>query len=124
VDIVVHAAALKRVEVCEFNPYEAVQTNVVGSMNVVMTAHEAGVRKLLAISSDKSVHPVNTYGKTKSLMEDIIIKGNVYGETLCSCIRSGNFEQSTGSLYELWLSQYNETGTIQVTDYPRLTLLQ
>lgn len=116
VDIVVHAAALKRVEICEYNPSEAHKTNVDGSENVVNAAIDNHVEKVLAISSDKAVHPISVYGVTKQHMEKIIIGGNIYGDTKFSCIRSGNFNNSKGNVIQTWQKQLEEKGEIEVTD--------
>ena len=77
-DIIVHAAALKHVPVCEYNPFEAVQTNVLGTQNVVDAAIESGVARVLALSTDKAVNPVNLYGATKLCAEKIVVQGNAY----------------------------------------------
>ncbi len=115
VDIVIHTAALKRVEICEFNPIEAKKTNVDGSENVVEAAIDNKVEKVLAISSDKAVHPINVYGATKLQMEKLMIGGNLYGKTKFSCIRSGNFEVSKGNVLEIWRRQLEESNEIMVT---------
>src|SRR5204862_798793 len=78
VDVVVHAAALKQVPACEYNPFEAVQTNVVGGANVIDAAIDCGVQKVLAISTDKAVNPVNLYGATKLCAEKLFVQGNSY----------------------------------------------
>ncbi len=114
VDIVIHVAALKRVETCEFNPYEAIKTNILGSMNVVLASIENKVEKVLGISSDKGVHPINAYGKTKALMESVMLDGNLLGDTKVSCVRCGNFEGSRGSVFPLWEEQAKE-GFITIT---------
>lgn len=117
VDYVIHTAAMKRVESCEYNPMEAHRTNVDGAENIVNCALDNGVEKVLAISSDKAVNPINVYGATKKLAEKIILGGNIYskGRPLYSIIRSGNFTESRGNVKELWKKQA-KTGTITVTD--------
>ena len=118
VDIVVHAAALKHVPVAEYNPAEAVKTNILGGMNLVDAAIDNGVERVIALSTDKAVHPVNLYGATKAVMEKIIIQGNVYRGakgTLFSCVRYGNVVGSSGSVIPLFLKQ-RETGEITITD--------
>ncbi|MCX6772935.1 MAG: UDP-N-acetylglucosamine 4,6-dehydratase (inverting) [Candidatus Micrarchaeota archaeon] len=119
VDIVVHAAALKHVPVAEYNPAEAVKTNILGGMNIVDAAIDNGVERVLALSTDKAVHPVNLYGATKAVMEKIIIQGNVYRgkekKTLFSCVRYGNVVGSSGSVIPLFLKQ-REKGEITLTD--------
>ena len=115
VDIVVHAAALKHVPICEYNPIEAVKTNIDGSINVIDAALDTGVLKAIAISSDKAVHPINLYGATKLVMEKLFIQANVYAGTRFSCIRYGNFERSRGSVLQLWARQ-RESGEITLTE--------
>ena len=78
VDMIVHAAALKQVPACEYNPFEAVQTNVLGAENIVTAAIENDVPKTIALSTDKAVNPVNLYGATKLCAEKIITQGNAY----------------------------------------------
>ena len=117
-DIVVHAAALKHVPVCEYNPIEAVRTNVDGAINVINSAINTGVEKVLAVSTDKAVQPVNLYGATKMVAEKIFIQGNSYvgkGKTIFSCSRYGNVMGSSGSVIPLFLCQ-REKGEITITD--------
>lgn len=113
---VVHTAALKHVPVCEFNPIEAVKTNIMGSINVIEAALDNGVNKVIAISSDKAVHPINIYGATKLAMEKLFIQSNVYGETKFSCIRFGNFRGSRHSVLPLWYEQIEKNEPITVTE--------
>jgi len=102
VDAVVHAAALKHVPSGEKNPFEHVKTNILGSQNVAMAAATAGVAKVLAISSDKAVEPINLYGSTKMAMERLMIASNGLGRvTKFSCVRYGNVIGSRGSFVEL-----------------------
>jgi UDP-N-acetylglucosamine 4,6-dehydratase len=118
VDIVVHAAAMKQVPACEYNPFEAVKTNVVGGANVIEAAIDAGVEKVLAISTDKAVNPVNLYGATKLCAEKLFVQGNSYsgeGRTRFSCARYGNVVGSRGSVIPLFLDQ-RASGVITVTD--------
>lgn len=122
VDIVVHAAALKQVPACEYNPFEAVQTNIMGASNIVSVAIDAGVRKVMALSTDKAVNPANLYGATKLVMEKLFIHGNYYSgarPTSFSCVRYGNVVGSRGSVIPLFMKQ-KEKGEITVTD-PRMT---
>lgn len=116
VDVVIHAAALKHVPTCEYNPIEAIKTNIDGSINVIDAAIDGGVSKVLAISSDKAVHPLNLYGATKLVEEKLFIYGNVYGDTMFSCVRFGNFEPSRGSVFELWAAQEKRKEILTVTD--------
>lgn len=118
VDIVVHAAALKQVPTCEYNPVEAVKTNIDGAVNVVDAAIDSGVEKAIAISTDKAAHPVNLYGATKLVMETLFVQANVYtgkGKTRFSCTRYGNVVGSRGSVVPLFLEQ-GKNGTITITD--------
>ncbi|HCR52255.1 TPA: UDP-N-acetylglucosamine 4,6-dehydratase (inverting) [Candidatus Kaiserbacteria bacterium] len=118
VDIVVHAAALKRVEAIEYNPFEAIQTNVVGSKNVIDAAIDRKVGKVLLVSSDKAVEPINLYGATKMSAEKLFVAANVYagmGTTALSVVRYGNVIGSRGSFVEL-VERQRENGSITVTD--------
>jgi UDP-N-acetylglucosamine 4,6-dehydratase/5-epimerase len=118
VDIVVHAAALKQVPACEYNPIEAVKTNINGSINIIDAALDNSVSKVIAISSDKAVHPVNLYGATKLVAEKLFIQGNAYTGgrgTKFSCTRYGNVIASRGSVIELFLNQ-KQNGFITITD--------
>jgi UDP-N-acetylglucosamine 4,6-dehydratase len=118
VDIVVHAAALKQVPACEYNPMEAIKTNILGSSNVVEAALDAGVKKVLALSTDKAVNPVNLYGATKLAAEKLIIQSNSYAggmATRFSCVRYGNVVGSRGSVVPTFLQQ-RATGKLTITD--------
>ncbi len=118
VDIVVHAAALKQVPSCEYNPIEAVKTNVVGAQNVIDAAIDSGVRQVMAISTDKAVNPTNLYGATKLCAEKLFVQGNSYGGRggiRFSCARYGNVLGSRGSVIPLFEKQRDE-GKITVTD--------
>ena len=118
VDLVVHAAALKQVPACEYNPMEAVKTNILGSSNVVDAALDAGVDKVLALSTDKAVNPVNLYGATKLAAEKLMIQSNAYAGGLTSrfsCVRYGNVIGSRGSVVPLFLQQRGK-GEITLTD--------
>lgn len=118
VDVVVHAAALKQVPACEYNPMEAIKTNILGSSNVVEAALDAGVKKVLALSTDKAVNPINLYGATKLAAEKLIVQSNSYAggrTTRFSCVRYGNVVGSRGSVVPLFLNQ-RKTGTVTLTD--------
>jgi UDP-N-acetylglucosamine 4,6-dehydratase (inverting) len=118
VDVVVHAAALKQVPTAEYNPIEAVRTNIDGAINVIDAAIDNGVAKIMAISTDKAVHPVNLYGATKLVMERLLIQANVYAgarERKFSCVRYGNIVGSRGSVIPLFLEQ-RKGGKITITD--------
>ena len=118
-DIVVHAAALKQVPSCEYNPFEAVKTNVLGAQNVIEAAINHNIEKVMAISTDKAVNPVNLYGATKMCMEKLFVAANSYvggrRQTRLSCARYGNVVGSRGSVIPLFREQ-KETGTVTVTD--------
>jgi len=123
VDIVLHAAALKRVQSCEYNPFETIKTNVLGSMNVADCALNAGVEKVLAISSDKAVAPLNLYGATKMCMEKLLIHSNSYRgkkKTKISCVRYGNIMGARGSVIPYWQSQIIKKQPITITN-PKAT---
>nr|MBC8332846.1 polysaccharide biosynthesis protein [Anaerolineae bacterium] len=118
VDIVVHAAALKQVPACEYNPMEAIKTNILGSSNVVNAALDSGVKKVLALSTDKAVSPVNLYGATKLAAEKLVVQSNAYAgkyATRLSCVRYGNVVGSRGSVVPVFLRQ-REIGKLSITD--------
>lgn len=118
VDYVVHAAAMKQVPAAEYNPFEAVQTNIVGAQNIVDAAIDAGVKQVVALSTDKAVNPVNLYGATKLCAEKIIVQGNAYAasrQTRLSCVRYGNVVGSRGSVVPLFRRQISE-GKLTITD--------
>jgi UDP-N-acetylglucosamine 4,6-dehydratase len=117
-DVIVHAAALKQVPACEYNPFEAVQTNVIGAENVVSAAIANNVPKTIALSTDKAVSPVNLYGATKLCAEKIVSQGNAYagsdGSRFAS-VRYGNVVGSRGSVVPLFARQAEE-GELTITD--------
>jgi len=118
VDIVVHAAAMKQVPSCEYNPIEAVKTNIDGTVNLIDAAVDNNVNKVMLISTDKAVHPVNLYGATKMVAEKLGIQGNSYsgGKTpWFSCVRYGNVIGSRGSVIPLFKEQQKK-GVITITD--------
>ena len=122
VDIVVHAAAMKHVPICEYNPLEAVQTNVMGARYLMEAAIERGVQRVLALSTDKAVSPANLYGATKFCMEKLLLAGNVYSgdqATRFACVRYGNVMGSAGSVIPLFRAQ-RAGGKVTITD-PRMT---
>ncbi len=116
VDVVFHAAALKHVPLCEYNSFDAVQTNVEGTQNVIETAKEAGVGKVVGISTDKAVNPINTMGATKLLSEKLIMNAN-FGETKTrfSCVRFGNVLDSDGSVIPIFRRQIQAGGPVTIT---------
>jgi len=118
VDVVVHAAALKQVPACEYNPIEAIKTNIDGAINTIEAAIDNSVEKVIALSTDKAVQPVNLYGATKLVAEKLFVQGNAYtGEnpTQFSCVRYGNVVGSRGSVIPLFQKQRQE-GLITLTD--------
>lgn len=122
VDFVVHAAALKQVPACEYNPFEAVKTNVLGAQNIIEAAIDCGVKRVVALSTDKAANPVNLYGATKLCSDKLFIAGNAYvgvRETRFAVVRYGNVVGSRGSVIPLFKKQ-RETGVITITD-PRMT---
>jgi UDP-N-acetylglucosamine 4,6-dehydratase len=122
VDVVIHAAALKQVPACEYNPIEAMNTNVLGARNVIEAAIDQGVKRVIALSTDKAVGPVNVYGATKLVAEKLFVQGNSYvgtGQTRFSCVRYGNVVGSRGSVIPVF-KQQKAAGTLTVTD-PRMT---
>ncbi len=122
VTVVVHAAALKQVPACEYNPFEAIQTNIMGGRNVIDAAIDQGVRRVLALSTDKAVNPINLYGATKLCAEKVFVQANAYAgaqDSRFSCARYGNVVGSRGSVIPIFLEQ-RKRGRITVTD-PRMT---
>jgi UDP-N-acetylglucosamine 4,6-dehydratase len=122
IDVVVHAAALKQITSCEYNPFEAIQTNVIGVKNVIDAAIDQSVKRVMAISTDKAVNPINLYGATKLCAEKLVVQGNAYGHarsTIFSVVRYGNVIGSRGSVIPLFEEQ-KRTGTVTVTD-PSMT---
>jgi UDP-N-acetylglucosamine 4,6-dehydratase/5-epimerase len=119
VDIIVHAAAMKQVPACEYNPFEAVRTNVLGAQHVVDAAIDAKVSRVVALSTDKAVNPVNLYGATKLCAEKIFVQGNAYAaqsSTRIACVRYGNVIGSRGSVVPVFRQQLEESGRITITD--------
>ena len=117
-DVVVHAAALKQVPACEYNPFEAIKTNVNGAQNVINAAIDTGVPQVLALSTDKAVNPINLYGATKLCAEKLFVQGNSYAGgrgTRFSCVRYGNVVGSRGSVVPVF-KQQSASGCLTVTD--------
>lgn len=122
VDYVIHAAAMKQVPASEYNPFEAVKTNIIGAQNIINTAIDVGVEKVIALSTDKAVSPINLYGATKLCSDKLFVAGNLYaasGDTKFSVVRYGNVVGSRGSVIPLFLKQ-KEKGVLTITD-PRMT---
>lgn len=118
VDILVHAAALKQIPVCEYSPFEAVQTNILGVMNVANVAIDREIKRVIGISTDKVCQPVNTYGATKLLAEKLLVQGNSYAggkDIRFACARYGNVLGSHGSIVPLFIKQ-REVGKVTITD--------
>lgn len=121
VDYVIHAAALKQVPACEYNPIEAIKTNINGAVNVINASLDAGVKKVVALSTDKSVNPINLYGGTKLVSDKLFIAANSYsGEngTIFSIVRYGNVAGSRGSVIPFFDNIIKNGGTeLPITDY-------
>lgn len=118
VDVVVHAAALKQVPALEYNPFEAVKTNVLGAENIISAAITQGVERIVALSTDKAANPVNLYGATKLCMEKLFVAGNSYAggqKTRFSVVRYGNVVGSRGSVIPKFLVM-RKTGRLTITD--------
>ena len=121
VDYIIHAAALKHVTAAEYNPFEAVKTNIIGAENIINAAIDQSVKKVMALSTDKATIPVNLYGATKLCSEKLFVAGNSYAgrgsaaNTAFSAVRYGNVLGSRGSVVPLFLKQ-KQTGVITITD--------
>jgi len=122
VDYVIHAAALKQVPAAEYNPFEAVKTNILGAQNVINVAIDQGVKKVIALSTDKAANPINLYGATKLSSDKLFIAGNAYvgrDDTVFSVTRYGNVIGSRGSVIPFFLKK-KETGLLPITN-PAMT---
>lgn len=120
VDYVVHAAALKQVDTAEYNPWEFVQTNVVGSQNVIETSIDAGVKRVVALSTDKASSPINLYGATKLTADKLFISGNHYAAnypTRFSVVRYGNVMGSRGSVIPFFQNLAQNGQSLPITDF-------
>lgn len=118
VDIVVHAAALKQVPACEYNPFEAIKTNILGAQNVIEAALDRGVKRVIALSTDKAASPVNLYGATKLASDKLFVAANSYAgnkDIRFSVVRYGNVVGSRGSVVPLFKKLKN-TGKLPITD--------
>lgn len=117
VDYIFHMAALKHVPVCEDHPQEAIKTNITGTTNIVNAAIENNVKKVIDVSTDKAVDPLNLYGMTKAVGEKIIIQGNELSDvTKFVCVRGGNVLGSNGSVVPYFIQQIKSNGPLTVTD--------
>lgn len=127
VNIVFHTAALKRIQECEYNPMEAVKTNILGTENVIQAAIDNKVEYVLSLSTDKACSPVNLYGATKLTAEKLVLNGNITSkkQTKCCVLRYGNQFGSRGSLVEIFkrLRQQNQPLTVTATEMTRFTIL-
>lgn len=121
VDYVIHAAAMKQVPTCEYNPFEAIKTNIHGAQNVIDAALDRGVKKVVALSTDKAVNPINLYGGTKLVSDKLFIAANAYsGEkgTRFSIVRYGNVAGSRGSIIPIFKNLIEKGGTVlPITDF-------
>lgn len=121
VDYVIHAAALKQVPACEYNPIEAVKTNINGAMNIIDAALDCGVKKVVALSTDKAVNPINLYGGTKLVSDKLFISANAYSgekDTSFSVVRYGNVAGSRGSVIPFFRTIVKNGGKeLPITDY-------
>ncbi len=118
VDFVIHAAAIKQVPVAEYNPFEAVKTNIIGAENVINVAIDQGVKNVIALSTDKAANPINLYGSTKLCSDKLFIAGNSYvgrDHSIFSVVRYGNVVGSRGSIIPFFLKQ-KEKGVLPITD--------
>lgn len=118
VDIVIHAAAMKHVDACEYNPFEAVKTNIHGAQNIIEAAIDRGVEKVIALSTDKACSPVNLYGATKLASDKLFVAANAYvGEkkTRFAVVRYGNVVGSRGSVVPFF-KKIKHTGRVPITD--------
>lgn len=123
VDVVYHVAALKHVDLCEQNPFEAVKTNVLGTQNMLEASLFANVEKFMFISTDKAIDPTSTLGATKLLCERLTIDASSYrgsGQTIFSCVRFGNVLGSRGSVFHVFLQQIRRSGPVTLT-HPDMT---
>jgi len=119
VDIVLHAAAMKQVPLCEYNPFEAVKTNIIGSQNLIDASIKNQVKKVIAISTDKAVYPTNVMGTSKLMMEKMFINANwTSGKSITrfACVRFGNVAWARGSVLPLWKKQADSGEKITVTN--------
>jgi len=122
VDYVIHAAAMKQVPAAEYNPFEAVKTNIVGAQNIINAAIDQKVKRVIALSTDKAANPINLYGATKLCSDKLFIAGNSYvgfEDTIFSVVRYGNVVGSRGSVIPFFL-KLKDAGVLPVTD-PRMT---
>ncbi len=115
VDIVIHAAAMKQIDACSYNPAEAVKTNVLGAMNVIDAAIDCDVERVLALSTDKACEPTTLYGKSKACLEGLMREAGVYGRTRFACCRYGNVWASRGSVVPVFRQLVEEGKPLTIT---------
>ncbi len=118
-ELVIHAAALKQVPACEHDPFEVLKTNVLGARNVIDAAIDVGVRRVVALSTDKAAAPLNAYGKSKAMAESLFVRGNAYvgrRRTRFAAVRYGNVIGSRGSVVPLFLEHHRAGRPIPITD--------
>ncbi|MBN1881986.1 MAG: UDP-N-acetylglucosamine 4,6-dehydratase (inverting) [Deltaproteobacteria bacterium] len=118
VDYVIHAAALKQVPSCEYNPFEAIKTNIIGAENIINVAIDQGIKKIIALSTDKAANPINLYGATKLCADKLFIAANTYassGNTRFANVRYGNVFGSRGSVIPFFLEE-RKNGVLPITD--------
>ena len=118
IDYVIHAAALKQVPAAEYNPTECIHTNIIGAENVISVAADSGVKKVVALSTDKAVAPVNLYGASKLCSDKLFIAANAFVGSKCiySVVRYGNVMGSRGSVIPFFIKKRNEGGPLPITD--------
>jgi FlaA1/EpsC-like NDP-sugar epimerase len=119
VNIIFHAGALKHVPLCEFNPFDAIKTNIIGTQNVLDVALDRDVEKVIFVSTDKAVNPINVMGASKLLAERLTISSNFYSgdkDTVFSCVRFGNVLNSRGSVIPVFKNQIKNGGPVKITD--------
>lgn len=119
VDYVIHAAALKQVPACEYNPIEAIKTNVIGAQNIIECSIDSGVKNIIALSSDKAANPINLYGATKLCADKLFVAANVYSgnhKTKFSVVRYGNVMSSRGSVIPYFQQLIKEKKPLTITD--------
>ena len=124
VDIVIHAAAMKQVPACEYNPTEAIKTNIMGAVNIIDAALDAGVEKVVALSTDKAVNPINLYGGTKLVSDKLFVAANAYSgthKTKFALVRYGNVSGSRGSVIPFFASLLREGQRVLPVTDPRMT---
>ncbi len=122
IDFIIHAAAIKQVPAAEYNPFEAVKTNIIGAQNIINVAIDQNVKKVIALSTDKAANPVNLYGATKLCSDKLFVAGNAYGrrdQTCFSVVRYGNVVGSRGSVIPFF-QKMKKTGVLPITD-PQMT---